>query len=708
MDNESKRPHIIIKNEMSPAVKREYEGGGGGTHLRESYARHARKVFNEVDRIRAMFAHINDGSIENRYMKVSLPQGHKVSTSEGKIVEQDIYSNIVGSPAENVAHVSINKSAFEDLHSEIDRYATSEKHVGKSKFAIIEELSEIPFAEKISERFSNFFRSDEDTGEAIISLFSDLSQNDVDAILRAVNDFLRLNHSQILNVVKADSGTLFRVKSKKSVLKELSAKFISIQSLDASDDLISEMSLPGENVGDQVVVQPNSSRALACMFDTGINSTSRLFKDSVMDSIHPFGNNNGVGIQHGTFVASRIIYGDSIKDQLSTGVLTPDVRLVSVCINKFDDLGNIRKASIDELIEVIRSQVERLHSTIRVYNLSISCVPPKQGLSPSIKDDMVHILAAEIDAISRKYDVLFVICTGNIPFAPSDPFPTSVFPQYFDADTTRIMPPGEAMLALTVGSYALYDAAGSMDKKEDPSPFTRRGPGFANYYKPDLIAHGGNCGASWSEHAFLNVAGFSSHSEAICYGRGTSYAAPIVTRLAAKIFEIFPEAYACLVKALLIHFSRPMKGGTVTDESLLDLLSGHGAPAPELMMSSTKNRQSYIYQGELDFRDMVEVPFFVPSVLINRQIKEKVTVYVTICFYPETSASLKTGYCKSHIRTKLVKLNTAGDFVDIPFSKSSTMEENRYSTVIKLKRHFAPVLRLESGSCLLLMNLDGR
>ena len=393
-------------------------------------------------------------------------------------------------------------------------------------------------------------------------------------------------------------------------------------------------------------------------------------------------------MSHGTFVASRIIYGDSIKDQISSGVLEPDVRVLSVCFSKFDDIGKKLPATTDQLIAVIRDVVEKWHSQIKVYNLSFSLTPQKRNVSPAIKDDLVHSLASEIDYLSKKYDVLFVICTGNIPYSPSQPVPASPYPEYFSEDESRIMSPGEAMLALTVGSIALEEAGGSMAKKEEASPFTRRGPGFSGYHKPDLVAHGGNCGSGWSNHNFLEVAGFSDTGENISYARGTSFSTPIVTRLAAKLFEMMPTASACLVKAMLIHFCKKSSGEAINGD-LYQKLYGHGFPDANLIVSSSKNMQSFLYQGEMDYRDMIEIPFYVPTILVDRKIRKKVKVSVTITFYPETSSVLKKGYCKSHIRTKIRKLDKNGAYKDISFSESSVLDDDRYSTVIKMEKYFS-------------------
>lgn len=688
MADKNLRPHIIIKKEPASPQKREYEGGGGGTYSRTSYRQHSAKIYQEVDKLRAIFAQQNDGGIDKRYFKIEIPKDHKVETSDGKKIEANTFSTIVGSPESNIAHVSSSSQSFEDLLLQIEKYKTSENSIGKSKFALIESISEIPFEEKASQRFMSQFQDDNEEGEALLTIFSDLNSSEVDSVSRAIDAYLKAKEGEVLSVLPREEGTLIRVRSRKSVLRALAESFISVQSLDASDDLVVEMASVGEPIGNNVTVLPNSSQAYACLFDTGIKADNRFLQGSILEDYCPFGENRGVDTAHGTFVTSRIVYGDSIKDQLSSGSLVPDVKVLSVCINKFDELGNKVRITTDQLIAVMRDTVKKWHKQIRVYNLSISCVPKRTSTSAVIKDDFVHEVASEIDSLSRKYDVLFVICTGNIPHSPQQHFPNQAYPNYFVENESRMLSPGEAMLALTVGSFALEEAGGSMAKKEEPSPFTRRGPGFAGYHKPDLVAHGGNCGNGWSNHNFLNVAGFSDSVESISYGRGTSYSTPLVTRLAAKVFEMMPSASASMVKAMLVHFCSKPTTGCISDE-LFPLLHGHGFPNSETIGASNTSRQSYLYQGEMDFRDMIEIPFYVPKVLTNRRGKDKLKVSVTIAFYPETSSVLKKGYCKSHIRTKIVKIDQKNNFRDVPFSQSSVLDEERYSTVLKMEKYFS-------------------
>jgi hypothetical protein len=231
MDTNNLRPHIFIKNEPAAPVKREYDGGGGGTYPRESYKQHAIKVQSEAHKLRAIFANSKDKDISKRYFKVEIPEDHKVATSTGKILEKDLHSAIIGSPASNIAHVSTSQDSFEDLISQLDVYQSSEISRGKSKFATIESISEIPFNEKVSERFLLDFENELVEGDALITLFPDLDSTDVDSIFQGISKYLKENNGEVLSFLSREEGALLRVHSKKSILKDLAKMFVCFNSI---------------------------------------------------------------------------------------------------------------------------------------------------------------------------------------------------------------------------------------------------------------------------------------------------------------------------------------------------------------------------------------------------------------------------------------------------------------------------------------------
>jgi hypothetical protein len=63
---------------------------------------------------------------------------------------------------------------------------------------------------------------------------------------------------------------------------------------------------------------------------------------------------------------------------------------------------------------------------------------------------------------------------------------------------------------------------------------------------------------------------------------------------------------------------------------------------------------------------------------VNRKGNNVVNVRATITFYPETSKVLRKGYCKSHIRTKFIKIDSDGNEKDVGFSDAKEYDDGRY------------------------------
>jgi hypothetical protein len=400
-----------------------------------------------------------------------------------------------------------------------------------------------------------------------------------------------------------------------------------------------------------------------------------------------------------------VAYGDSLRDQIAAGRLLPNVKVLSVCHTSHDGIGNKRKATTEQLMRIVRDTVERWRAQIRVYNLSLNLVPPvRYTFNATVTDDVVGPLAAELDQLARKHDVLFVLTAGNYPL-PHQPNPTAPYPDYFSDDGCRLLPPAEAMLALTVGSIAERENRGSIARAGDPSPFTRRGPGFAGYRKPDLAVHGGNYGQRWQSFDDLSTAGISQSGDALAFGDGTSFAAPLITRLAAQVFAAIPDASASLVRALLVHFARPNpKSITAPDEAIRIL--GNGSPDATRLLRSTKWEQTFYFVGKIAYRQITRIPFYVPKALVKRDGRQKVRVRYTVVFAPETNRTLKSGYCKSHLRTKIVKLNQNKAEKEIAVDNTPDRLNERYSTVIRGAKTFSS--HVSGGDWAMLIEQESR
>jgi len=685
MSDES-RPHLKL-SEHKPLEDRIFSGGGGGSYQRTEYKQHANRIFKEAQILNQFFEKsVDHETIKKRYFRIELPEETNIlASSEGKKISDTVLGNLVGAPAKNIGHFSTLETSFSALLEQIKTYNDSDTQVGKSKFAPIENISSIPEKEKISIELENLIQNKKYSGEILITLFSDLSREEQEGIKKSINLYLLHKEGKIIGEVDTSQGKLLRVKAKPESISDLAKQFISIQSIDPIEEVIIESSRKGEKIEDQVTVMPNESKASVCIFDSGVTKSSRFLDGSIIGYEEPIGppHNN----DHGTFVASRIIYGNSLRDSISKGQLNPDTKVLSVCMISHDEIGNRRPARGDEFLKIIRDTVERWHQKIKVYNISMNLTNPNVQEGAIVTDDSVGGVAAEIDSLSRKYNVLFILTTGNYPVNLTN-IPAEPYPDYFHKDDNRMLRPGEAMLALTVGSVADRENEGSMAKSNAPSPFTRKGPGFNTYRKPDLVAQGGNFANNWREFDELSVAGIGSGGDHLSYGNGTSFAAPLISRLAAQTFEYIENATPELVRALLIH-SASLAESESFDSEMAQKLMGNGLPDTTKLLTSDRWNQNYIYQGVIGYRKIIKIPFYVPNVLINRKGTDIIRIRFTLAFSPETNRTLKTGYCKSHLRTQLSKLNKDNILTPIGSDETNEVLKDRYSTVIRYDKTFS-------------------
>lgn len=688
MSESIKRPHLFIVEQLPKPLDREYKvSGGGGTYPRSSYQNHANLIYKEAADLKKEFAHLEEfNKVNKRYYRVELPDKQSAWSGNGKNVEDNIHATIVGSPEKNIAHVSTNAASFDLFLEQLSTYQDSENNKGKSKFASLENVGLIPVNEKITARLKRNLDSKKFNGEALVSFFPDLTNEERETYKIAIAEFLKNHSGSIVNSYNSETGLIMRIKAnKKEDIELLGGKFFAVQSLDAVDQVIFPSSIPGKAIDKSIVIDTNSSLAKACIFDSGVVQSSRFLDGSIIAHENPLGVN--ADPDHGTFVASRIIYGDSLRDQVSAGTLTPDVKVLSVCVFPRDGLGNKIPVSTEQLMRIVRDTVERWHQEIRVYNLSLNLFSEDSTISSAITDDTINPLSAELDFLAKKYNILFVVTTGNYP-APKAPFPTQAFPEYFNSEDTRICPPAESMLSITVGSISGRENMGSMVKAGSPSPFTRRGPGFGSYRKPDITAHGGNYGLKWTTDDDLSVAGIRFDMESLAYGVGTSYAAPIITRLAAHLFSKFPNISAELVRAMLIHFSTYKNTQNLENDLLLNLI-GNGCPDVEGLLHSNPWEQSFLYEGLIDYRKIVSIPFYIPEGLVKRSGKKVLRTKITVTFSPETDRNLKSGYCKSYLRTRLFKRNKNNEFVQVSSGSSLDTVTDAYSTIVRRDNHFS-------------------
>jgi subtilisin family serine protease len=268
---------------------------------------------------------------------------------------------------------------------------------------------------------------------------------------------------------------------------------------------------------------------------------------------------------HGTGVAGIALYGD-VAECVNNKSFQPQVWLFSARVtnenNEYDP-----ELLLDNQIEAAIDYFVRNYKNCKVINISLgdSRLIYQQG-------EKQFRLAARIDEIAYKLqhqNILFVISAGNFWYeSDSAELIARDYPKYLLSEDAQIIEPATAAIALTVGSLSQGKGMGlypddarrrAIAKVEKyPSSFTRTGFGVDGMIKPELVEFGGDLildgdrlsNNDWGNAMITLNKNFQSSSLFKFY-RGTSFSAPRVANLAAKLFTKFPDATSNLIRALI-------------------------------------------------------------------------------------------------------------------------------------------------------------
>lgn len=296
------------------------------------------------------------------------------------------------------------------------------------------------------------------------------------------------------------------------LVKKIFQNYSTVKKISRNHYALVEQSVPVDNLPNPLKVMVPKSNSMIGIIDTGIESSSNIFTNLIVAK-YPQLPPNSVSSpnDHGTFVASRCLFGDKIDNCITTHKLEPYCRVIDIPVFGKDFRGNEVALSELQLMKAIQNIVPRISNKVKVFNLLL-------GFNNSIRDFSYSNLAKLIDYISKVYNVIFVISAGNINQLLGD-FPVG----HFNNLNSRINSPAESLLSITVGSIAKYDNSSSLSKCNQPSPFTRIGPGADKGIKPELVPHGGNLAVTYNPLPRIAAYGIDKDGKKLSVDNGTSF-----------------------------------------------------------------------------------------------------------------------------------------------------------------------------------------
>jgi hypothetical protein len=634
-----KRRHLSIPSQNVRTESFPSHGYGKSIRRPDHYS-HGRELTERVIETVKVLEHTRDyAKVQHAIVKLSTPEN--VPIKNYRINFSNIGFDILSysEKSESIATASILKNEINNLRSRIRQYSEMETHPGISYFSPLENIIEVPPEEKIDIKIDT--RMDEDIN-VLVSFYKVFSSGERSAILNDLKSFvIDKNGSYISERTFSNDVTIVEIIILQSLLPELCKYYSTVRQVVRNNSVLTGQSIPISPIHNPMSIEEPNSEAIVAIVDSGINDQSPALQSLVAGRLQYLPNGSTESHQdHGTFVASRCIFGDSIESAISANSLTAQCKVYDIAIFGKKANGSIEYPNTMDLMIAIDDAVQRIHDSVKVFNLSI-------GANVTIAQSKYSDIAKLIDCLSRKYNVLFVISAGNI-LSLLGPYPQMHFlsPHSF----------------ITVGSVAKHSEPDCLAAIDEVSPFSRRGPGIDKGLKPEVVAHGGNMNSRFASTPRISTFGLSQDGQHIAYDVGTSHSAPLVAQYAAILLDAYKPQRVTLAKALLCHFT--IDRGIPASLTLAPKdLVGLGEPDLSKALFESPNRVTYIHEGAIEINHYEYITFHVPNSLATGT-SASLRICVTIVYDPPVNPDNDLEYSGARISAGILKPTNNG-IVDV-------------------------------------------
>ncbi|MCI5452441.1 S8 family peptidase [bacterium] len=285
---------------------------------------------------------------------------------------------------------------------------------------------------------------------------------------------------------------------------------------------------------------------------------------------------------HGTKVSSILVEGGALNDSQGLNDHCGRFRV------KLFGVGGSARIDFLALLRAIEEKVEKYHSIIKVWNVSL-------GDIYGVNKNSISLIGAKIDEISKKFDVLFVICGTNLSTISKD---------------RRIGAPADSLNAIVVNS---------VDQNNVIASYSRHGPVLTTLMKPDVSYYGGT-----REKPLICYSPIPNDYS--CYG--TSFAAPFIARKAAYLIHRCHFSVQA-AKALIIDAAA---GWNKHSDVIERKTYGFGVVPVKIedILSSKKSEIRFVITGKT--LDQYTMETNIP-IILSEDKKFSYTAKLTFCYF---------------------------------------------------------------------------
>lgn len=626
------KPRNYFLNERHQFAPEESGGGRGPANVvGVDWSNHGQSLKQEIVNLRAARATSIDPSArqrafvvatpENKVEKVSKPKNApettkhhfiQVSGKDAQLIER-IGFDLLATTADGSALVHATDELLEQMvHSleHLDRLGVKEKN----KWAHLQNLSEIPISYKTS---LDWWGKDKHNSllECIFDLQPFLSRDEVDAVIEAVRKRLQGKES-LIRIGREFTGRVWlKVRLMPESIVSLVTDYQAIFSIHPPLRAITLGAPPSESSLPKVEA-PQGASWLPCVavLDTGIPSDHVLLGQHVRGRmIGDFVDDHRVWDSHGSYVASRVVFGDV---ECNRGL--PNLEPQASCSVYDVRLGEAANRIVPEGLTAAIDKVVSSAPDVRVFNISFDADTDVDGLQGSYRDAWMRKIA-DLDNQIFSRDILIVVAAGN---SDSGIVPVPPYPKNYEDQQWRLRGYPRCFNAITCGGTSdRLNPDGIASEPGAPSPFTRVGPGLAKSPKPDFSAHAGNCPDTYKYQPGSEMGVWASNESGLWEDvPGTSFASPLLARDAAKTFAFLQQycdpqtrPFACLVKACLALHARRVELSPKL-KKLADLTLGYGAVHFSEIEQPVSGRATFFWQGIIATeKDQITVELPIPG-----------------------------------------------------------------------------------------------
>lgn len=671
---------LVPKNKASRAKK-----PGGGSDFRKKFwdeiineenIDHYKRVYTRrsgtVRRASAEISAHTNVQKNKLYAEVTLDEDTTSKSSSPSKIWDEAGIEIVGSKDKFTLLISGNAESFKKLSSIVENsnfdlaregaegYRRKDKNIARELYAMSAfKDSSTDIVGRVSRAITTRIENNSnDRIDCIVETYSDRLPTEYDTLYELLRTTFPQATFQQRNRALFINNLSFLASLTSTEIREMLSdeRFNFINKIRDVPHIVSQRCIPNTNLSHITLLAPSTSETVA-IIDSGIHNA--FLSPIRTHHINHLEAHQTPDEDHGTFVASRVLFGADVFNQsTTTGRLVPISNILDVQVLYLD--GNNSCVDLDVLKNAISEVVSR-HTDIVIFNISIN-------YEDQVDEDDVSELTEFFDHIAREKDVVFVCSVGNNNIYTSFPYQ-----RIFKQNESLISAPADAINVISVGSTSGNADANTICINQNyPSPFTRaggiRGDGNIGMKKPEFISDGGNVRVdptSSYDAPHMNASRMTFGVEGINSAGlhkdiGTSFSTPLITRECVYLLDYIKKTNLAdvidlennrlnLIKAMLVHSTNRIQQVSITDNHLKKAF-GFGLPDHKLAIEDNENQITLVYADKLNFSDNKQsVQIRLPQYLLDKKVE-----FVLTCVYnPPVDKNYPKEYKMVHLDATL-------------------------------------------------------